>query len=119
MSKQTQTTNPYARKVGFFGSVKQLGVTTISGLNDITIDTVTTATGITGATATISTVAKEAVSIWGDNLLEDLQADQAIDRVHREIAQLQQSSELDALKEVLATAKAKRPVGRPAGSTNA
>ena len=106
--------NTYTRKVGFFGSVKTLGVTTISGLNQITQDTVKTATGISGSTAVASSVMNEAVSIWGESLLEDLRADQAIDRVHREIERLQQSSQLDALKAELEALKSKRPVGRPA-----
>ena len=107
-------TQPFARKVGFFGSVKQLGVTTVSGLNTITIDTVTTATGLTGATAIASTLIREATSIWGNNMLADLHADAEIDAIHREIGNLQQASELDALKAELAKVKATRPVGRPA-----
>ena len=104
MSTQTQT-NPYARKVGFFGSVKTLGVTTVSGLNQITQDTVTTAVGITGSTAVASTALNEAVNIWGESLIEDLRADQAEDRIHREISRLQQASQLDALKAELAKLK--------------
>ena len=114
MNANTNTTNPYTRKVGFFGSVKTLGVTTVAGLNQITQDTVTTAVGVTGSTAVASTVLNEAVSIWGESLLEDLRADQSIDRVHREIERLQQESQLDALKTELEAMKAKRPVGRPA-----
>ena len=112
------TNNPYQRKVGFFGSVKQLGVTTVSNANKIVIDLGTTTTGITGSTAVASTVLNEAVSIWGESLLEDLRADQQIDRVHREIEQIQQQSQLDALKAELSALKAKRPVGRPKGATN-
>ena len=60
----------------------------------------------------------EAVNIWGESLLEDLRSDQQVDRIHREIEQLQQASQLDALKAELEAMKAKRPVGRPR-ATNA
>ena len=106
MSTNTDTTNQYTRKVGFFGSIKVLGVTTISGANEITKDTVNIATDLTGGTRMVTSVARQAVSIWGEDLLEDLQADQAINRIHREIDKLQQTSELDALKAILAKAKA-------------
>ena len=114
MNNQTNTTNPYQRQRGFFGSVKDLGTTTVKGTGLVVNDTITIATDITGSTATVTGIARQAVGIWGENILEDLQADQAIDRIHREIAQLQQNSELEALKLELEKAKTKRPVGRPA-----
>ncbi len=114
---EAQQTNPYARQRGFFGSVKDLGTTTVKGTGLVVSDVVTVATDITGSTATITGVGRQAVSIWGENLLEDLQADQAIDRVHREIASLQQNSELTALKEELAKAKTSPKRGRPAKNT--
>ena len=108
----------YERQRGFFGSVKDLGTTTVKGTGLVVNDTIKVTTDFTGATAVISGVVKSAVNIWGENLLEDLEADRAIDRVHREIAQLQQTSELDALRAELAKAQAKKPAGRPAGSKN-
>lgn len=115
---QNQNTNPnqFQRKVGFFGSMKQLGVTTLSGANAVVTDLTTTTVGITGSTAIASTVMREAVGIWGESLLEDLRADQGIDRLHREIERLQQQSQLDALQAELENLKAKRPVGRPRGA---
>ena len=115
MNSNTNTTNPYARQRGFFGSVKDLGTTTVKGTGLVVNDVVTVATDLTGSTATVTGVARQAVGIWGENLLEDLQSDQAIDRIHREIANIQQNSELDALKAELAKvqAKATRGPGRP------
>ena len=116
MNENTNTTNPYARQRGFFGSVKDLGTTTVKGTGLIVNDAVTIATDITGSTATVTGVARSAVGIWGNNLLADLESDAQIDSIHREIQQLHQGSELDALKAELAkaqaTAKPKR--GRPA-----
>ncbi len=105
----------YERQRGFFGSVKDLGTQTVKGTGLVVNDAIGITTDMTGATRVISSVAKSAVTIWGDNLLEDLQSDQAIDRVHREIAQIQQTAELDSLKTELA--KAKKPVGRPRKAT--
>ena len=118
MNNNTNPTSGYTRKVGFFGSVKTLGVTTVAGLNTITIDTVNTATGLTGSTAVVSGIIKEATSIWGETLIEDLRADQSEDRILRELDMLQRSSELDALKHQLATEKAKRATGTT-GTSNA
>lgn len=107
-------TNTYQRKVGFFGSVKKLGVTTISGANDIVTDSVTFTTNVTGSAVTVSAVAREAIDIWGADLIEDLQSDSQLNRLHREIERIQQQSEVDALKGQLEKAKDKKPVGRPA-----
>ena len=113
MNTNTNNTSTYTRKVGFFGSVKQLGVTTISGANTVTIDIVNTATGITGSTAVVSGIIREATSIWGETLLEDLRADQSEDRIMRELDMLQRTAELDTLKVQLKAEKAKQ------GKTNA
>lgn len=102
----------YERPRGFFGSVKDLGTNTVKGTNLVVNDAIGITTDLTGATRVVSTVAKQAIGIWGENLLEDLQSDQAIDRVHREISQIQQQSELDTLKTELAKAKT-TPRGRP------
>lgn len=112
MNKQEQTIG-YTRKVGFFGSIKQLGVTTISGANDVTIDMVGITTDLTGGTRMVTSVARQAIGIWGEDLLEDLESDRQINRLHREIDRIQQNSELEALQAELA----KRKVGRPAGTT--
>ena len=106
MKNNTNTTTGYQRKVGLFGSVRKLGVTTIAGANAVVIDTVGITTDITGATRITTSVAKSAVAIWGENLLEDLESDREIDRMHREIERTQQSAELDKLKAQLAEAKA-------------
>lgn len=97
------------RKKGFFGSVKQLGVTTVTGANAIVTDTVTTATGLTGATATVSTVVKEATNIWGANILDDLRFDGEMDSIQRELDREERMAELEAMKERLG----KRKPGRP------
>ena len=55
MNTNTQTTNPYARQRGFFGSVKDLGTTTVKGTGLVVNDVVTIATDVTGSTATGST----------------------------------------------------------------
>jgi len=106
----------YERKVGFFGSIKALGTNTVKGADLVVNDAIGITTDITGGTRVVSTVARQAMSIWGDNLLADLEADKAIDGIHREIASIQQTSELDALKAELA--KAKVVQGRPKGSRN-
>lgn len=107
-NQYTETQTPYQRKVGFFGSVKQLGVTTVSGINTTVTDSVTIVTGVTGALAVTSTLVKSAVTIWGDDMLEDLQADSQLNRLHRKIDRIQQEAELDALELQLKLAKAKR-----------
>ena len=113
MNSNNQTTNPYTRKTGFFGSVKKLGVTIVSGANDITTDTVGTATNITGATRQVTSIAREAVDIWGETILEDMRADQAEDRIIREMERHHRTAELDNLKTELAKVKSTNPVGRP------
>lgn len=105
MENSTQATSGYTRKVGFFGSIKTLGVTTISGANNVTIDLVGIATDLTGGTRMVTQVARQAIGIWGEDLLEDLESDRQISRMHRQIDQLQQKAELDALTAVLAKAK--------------
>lgn len=107
MNTNNNNTTGYTRKIGFFGSVKQLGVTTVSGLNTATIDLVNTATGITGSTAVVSGLIREATTIWGETLLSDLRADQAEDLIHRELGMLQRTAELDMLKAELTKARTK------------
>ena len=101
MENNTNTTG-YQRKVGLFGSIRKLGVTTIAGANDVVIDTIGVATDLTGSCRIGSSVVKASASIWGENLLEDLEADREIDRMHRQIERLQQKAELDRLKAQLA-----------------
>jgi hypothetical protein len=108
--------NVYQRKVGFFGSVKQLGVTTISGANDVTIDIVGITTDLTGGTRMVTSVARQAIGIWGEDLLEDLQSDREVNRIHRQIDRIQQEASLDALRAQLSKAQASRPVGRPSNT---
>jgi len=100
------TPNPYQRQRGFFGSLKDLGTTSIKSTNVVLDDAFGVTTDITGATRTVSSVAKSAVGIWGTNLLADLASDSEIDSVHREIQMLHQKSELDGLKAELAKMKA-------------
>jgi len=102
-----QTTSGYTRKVGFFGSIKKLGTTTVNGANDVVIDTIGITTDITGGTRMVTTVARQAIGIWGEDLLEDLESDRAISRMHRKIDQIQQQAELSALEAVLAKQGAK------------
>ena len=104
METQTQTTG-YTRKVGFFGSIKKLGTTTVNGANDVVIDTIGITTDLTGGTRIVTSVAREAVGIWGEDLLEDLQADREIARIHRQIDNIQQQAELEALQAELAKHK--------------
>jgi len=106
MNTNTNTTNPYARKVGIFGSTKQLIVTTVSGLNTATQDSVELLTGITGAGATAGTLLKEATGVWGETILEDLRADQAEDRIIRDMERHHRQAELENLKAELAKVKA-------------
>jgi len=112
MNNQTQT--GYQRKVGFFGSVKNLATSTVTGTGLVLNDTVSTATAISGSIADIATVGRQASNIFTANLLEDLEADREIDRIHRQLDSLQQHAELEALKLQLEKARAKNPVGRPA-----
>ena len=102
----TQTT--YTRKVGFFGSIKKLGTTAVSGVNDVTIDVIGVTTNITGSARQISGIARQAVDIWGEDLLEDLNNDREIARAHREIDKIQQQAELTALKAELAKHQAQQ-----------
>ncbi len=116
MNQDTQTpVNPYQRERGFFGSTKDLGTSVVKGTSLVVNDAVGIATDLTGSTRTITGVARSAVGIWGNNLLADLESDAQIDGIHREIQQLHQSNELDALKAELAKAKAnvKPKRGRP------
>jgi len=105
----------YERKIGFFGSVKALGTNTVKGVDLVVNDTIGITVDLTGATRIVSSVAKSAINIWGEDLLEDLESDRAINRIHREIGQIQQQAEIDSLRVELA--KAKKPVGRPRKAT--
>ncbi len=115
----TETTNPYARQRGFFGSVKDLGTTSIKGTGLVVNDAITITTDITGSTATITGVARSAISIWGNNLLADLESDAQIDGIHREIQQLHQANELTALKAELSKAKNNKAINKSTRTTNA
>ena len=110
MNNQTQT--GYTRKVGFFGPVKNLATSTVTGTGLVLNDTVSTATAISGSISDIAQVGRQASNIFTQNLLEDLEADREIDRIHRELDSLQQHSELEALKLQLAKAQAIRPANK-------
>ena len=119
MNTQTQQPelNTYQRKVGFFGSVKQLGVTTVSGANQVTQSLVNSTVNTTAVVETTTAIVNQAVTLWGNDLLEDLQADARINAVHREIESVQQNHELDALKAKLVQAKKPRATRRTTKST--
>ena len=106
METQNQTEYTYTRKVGIFGQAKQLGVTIISGTTNVVADIATFASNTTSSGVLVSAVANKAIDIWGKDLIEDLENDSIVNRMHRELDQLQQSSHLEALRSQLAKAKA-------------
>jgi hypothetical protein len=107
MSNETTTPEyTYVRKVGIFGHAKNLGVTVISGTTSVVADLATLASNTTGSAVLVSAVAHKAVDIWGKDLIEDLENDSVVNRMHRELDQLQQSHHLEALRAQLAKAKA-------------
>lgn len=103
----------YQRKTGFFGSVKKLGVTTVEGTNAVVTNTVNATVATTNVMVTATAVLDKATSIWGNDLLVDLENDAKINSIHRELDLLQQEHELTALKAQLEQAQANRPTGRP------
>lgn len=107
MENTTQTTEfAYTRKVGLFGHAKQLGTTILSGTTNVVADVATLASNTTGSAVLVSAVAHKAIDIWGKDLIEDLENDSVVNRMHRELDQLQQSHHLEALRSQLAKAKA-------------
>ena len=106
MENTTQTEYTYTRKVGLFGQAKQLGTTILSGSTNVVADVATLASNTTGSAVLISAVAHKAIDIWGKDLIEDLENDSVVNRMHRELDQLQQSHHLEALRAQLAKAKA-------------
>lgn len=109
MNAQTQQPeNTYQRKVGFFGSVKQLGVTTVGGANQVTQSLVNSTVNTTAVLETTTGIVNEAVTLWGNDLIQDLQADAEINAIHREIEAVQQNHELTSLRTKLAEAKKPR-----------
>ena len=99
---------PYQRKTGFFSSVKQLGVTTISGANQVTQSLVNSTVNTTSVVETSTSIINKAVTLWGNDLLQDLEADSVLNSLHREIENIQQQSELDTLKARIAEMRAKQ-----------
>ena len=108
--------NTYQRKTGFFGSVKQLGVTTISGANDVTQSVVNSTVNATAVVETATSIINKATTLWGNDLLADLEADAQMNGLHREIETIQQQNELDTLKLRIAEMRAKQEAK---ASTNA
>ena len=108
----------YQRKPGFFGSVKTLGVTVVTGANDLTISTVNSATNVVGGVEQVTAVGREAIDIWGETLLEDMRADQEEDRILREMDRHNRTAELENLKTELARVKSTTPVTQTVGKTN-
>ena len=98
----------YQRKTGFFGSVKQLGVTTVSGANQVTQSLVNSTVNTTAVVETTTAIVNKAVTLWGSDLLADLEADSVLNSLHREIETIQQQSELDTLKDRIAQMRAKQ-----------
>ena len=94
--------NQYQRKVGFFGSVKQLGVTTVSGANEVTQSVVNSTVNTTAVLETTTAIVNKAVTLWGNDLIKDLEYDAEINSLHREIEKIQQQSELDTLRDRIA-----------------
>lgn len=105
MENTTQTEFTYTRKVGLFGHAKQLGTTILSGSTNVVADIATLASNTTGSAVLVSAVAHKAIDIWGKDLIEDLENDSVVNRIHRELDQLQQSHHLEALRSQLAKAK--------------
>lgn len=108
MNNNQSTETPYARKVGFFGSVKKLGVTTVAGANDVVQNGTTMLVQTTDIGVTITSIASKATTLWGQDLIADLEADAVMNGLHREIETIQQTSELDTLKARIAEMKAKQ-----------
>ena len=107
MENTTQTQEfTYTRKVGIFGHAKNLGTTILSGSTNVVADIATLASNTTGSAVLVSAVAHKAIDIWGKDLIEDLENDSIVNRMHRELDQLQQSHHLEALRSQLAKAKA-------------
>lgn len=106
-NEQTSETG-YQRKTGFFGSVKRLGVTTVAGANDVVQNGTTMLVQTTDIGVTITSIASKATTLWGQDLIADLEADATLNSLHREIEAIQQTSELDTLKARIAQMKAKQ-----------
>jgi len=106
MNNQQPQQPTYQRKVGLFGSIKKLGVTTVAGANNIVVDAIGVATDVTGSARVGTSLLRTASTLWGNDLIADLENDARVNALHREIELEQQKAELDNLKAVLARAKA-------------
>jgi len=133
MNSNTNTTNPYQRKAGVFGTARSLVTNTlikttevVEVAGDAVVHGTSTVSNFAHGARKITDIGLEAVDLWGDSALNEMRTNIIIDQEHSKadvirakLVALQASNETATLEAEYAKAlervKSTKPVGRPAG----